>query len=94
MTGPILGSMKHMGLILVGNNLQAVDATMARIMDLDPMKISYLRMAGDRRFGKVLGPLNERKIHQRGESWRSVKSRFQILSHLDKLRAKRGPLVT
>ncbi len=92
--GPILGSKKHMGLILVGDNLQAVDATMARIMELDPMKISYLRMAGDRRYGTVLGPLRDRKIRQCGESWRSVKSRFEILSHLDKLRGKRGPLVT
>ena len=92
--GPILGSKKHMGLILVGNNLQAVDATMARIMGLDPMKIAYLRMAGDSRFGKVLGPLKDRKIRQCGESWKSVASPFQVLKHLDGLRAKRGPLVT
>ena len=92
--GPILGSKKHMGLILVGNNLQAVDATMARIMGLNPLKISYLRMSGDRRFGTVLGPLKERKIHQRGESWKSVASPFQVLKHLDGLRAGGGPLVT
>ena len=29
--GPILGTMKHMGLMLVGTNLPAVDATAARI---------------------------------------------------------------
>jgi uncharacterized protein (DUF362 family) len=90
--GPILGSVKKMGLVLVGTNLPAVDATVARIMGLVPEKIPYLALAADR-----LGPLEESRITQRGEAWRAVASRFQMLDepHLRKLLAPRtGPLVT
>jgi uncharacterized protein (DUF362 family) len=82
--GPILGSCKPMGLILVGGNLTALDATAARIMHLAPERISYLALAKNR-----LGPLDERLIEQRGEAWRSVASPFAILpeEHLKRLRA-------
>ena len=52
--GPILGSAKHMGLVLVGENLPAVDATAARIIGLRPERISYLQLAADR-FGADCG---------------------------------------
>lgn len=90
--GPILGSMKGMGLILVGENLAALDATAARIMGLEPCRVSYLGLAEG-----YLGPLEERLIEQRGAPWRSVASPFRLLDqeHLQKLRADaRGPLVT
>lgn len=90
--GPILGSRKHMGLVVVGNNLPAVDATVARIMGLVPERIEYLNMAEGR-----LGPLANSLIDQRGEAWESVASPFEVLDepHLQKLRATtRGELVT
>ncbi len=88
--GPILGSMKPMGLILVGTNLPAVDATAARIMGLRPDRVSYLRLAADR-----LGPIAENRITQRGERWQDLVSPFQILDqpHLTPLRAD-GELVS
>lgn len=90
--GPILGSCKHMGLVVVGTNLPAIDATLARIMGLEPTRVSYLQLAGNR-----LGPLDEEHIDQRGEAWRDVASPFTILDqpHLRNLRATPdGPLVT
>jgi len=90
--GPVLGSKKHMGLILVGCNLPAVDATAARIMGLVPERISYLQLAADR-----LGPLAENRITQRGERWQDVHSPFKILDepNLRRLRADlNGPLVS
>ncbi|MCG8450374.1 MAG: DUF362 domain-containing protein [Pirellulales bacterium] len=90
--GPILGSKKQMGLILVGKNLPAVDATAARIMGLVPERISYLQLAADR-----LGPLAENRITQRGEPWQSVHDPFKILDqpNLRKMRAHPdGPLVS
>ena len=90
--GPILGSQKSMGLILIGKNLPAVDATAARIIGLEPNRISYLHLAANR-----LGPIDEGFIEQRGESWQSVANAFQILDepHLRYLRASAdGPLVT
>lgn len=72
--GPIMGSRKPMGLLLIGANLPAVDATCARIMGLNPERVGYLNLAADR-----LGPIAEQRIHQRGETWRSVANSFQIL---------------
>ncbi len=84
--GPILGSMKPMGLILVGASLPAVDATAARIIGLEPSRISYLKLAPAR-----LGPIREGSIEQRGEAWRTVASPFELLDrqHLQELRADR-----
>ncbi len=90
--GPILGSAKHMGLVLVGENLPAVDATAARIIGLRPEKISYLQLTADR-----LGPIAENRIQQRGERWQNVSNAFQILDepHLRHLRmSPDGPLVS
>jgi uncharacterized protein (DUF362 family) len=89
--GPIMGSAKQMGLVLVGANLTAVDATVCRIMGIDPAKVSYLQLAAD-----SLGPIGERSITQRGESWQAVASPFQVLDrpYLQELRIKPGSLVS
>jgi uncharacterized protein (DUF362 family) len=87
--GPIMGSLKRMGLVLVGTSLPAVDATAARIMNLRPERVSYLALAADR-----LGPIAEERITQRGERWQDLVSPFAILDqpHLRGLRA--GELVS
>jgi uncharacterized protein (DUF362 family) len=90
--GPILGSRKSMGLVIVGTNLPAIDATIARIMGLAPKRVPYLALADDR-----LGPIEEPRIEQTGEAWRDVASPFKILDqpHLRRMLAdKSGPLVT
>jgi uncharacterized protein (DUF362 family) len=89
--GPIMGTAKHMGLVLVGTCPAAVDATVCRLMELDPYAVPYLALAADR-----LGPIDERLIQQRGESWQPLAKPFAILDkpHLKKLTAKRGVLVS
>lgn len=84
--GPIMGPPKPMGLVAVGLNPTAVDATLARIMGLDPHKVPYLALAHGR-----LGPIAERDILQRGESWEQLASPFTLLDdpHLQRLRAVR-----
>lgn len=72
--GPIMGSAKPLGAIVVGMNPTAVDATCARLMGLDPARISYLQLAAER-----LGPISERDILERGEPWREVASPFTLL---------------
>ncbi|MEM7312789.1 MAG: DUF362 domain-containing protein [Planctomycetota bacterium] len=72
--GPILGTAKQMGLILVGRNLPAVDATMARIMGLRPERVSYLQLAQQR-----LGPIHNEYIEQRGESWEPLVNPFKVM---------------
>jgi uncharacterized protein (DUF362 family) len=90
--GPIMGSCKTMGLVLVGTNLLAVDGTLARIMGLEPQHIAYLKMSQS----AGLGPLRQRHIRQHGESWRDVMDAFKILNHdhLKSLRTSSGPLVS
>lgn len=72
--GPILGTPKPMGLVIVGLQPLAVDATCARIMRLDPSRVSYLQLAQG-----LLGSLLERDIVQRGEPWERHADDFQIL---------------
>ncbi|MCA9234241.1 MAG: DUF362 domain-containing protein [Planctomycetales bacterium] len=81
--GPIMGSLKRMGLVLVGANLPALDATAARIVGLIPERVTYLSLIANR-----LGPLADDRIEQRGEPWQSVASPFKILDepHLRVLR--------
>lgn len=80
--GPIMGTMKPMGLILVGLVPAAVDATACRIMGLVPERLDYLRLAG---IG--LGPITETEVEQRGEAWSPLRSRFQMVDrpHLNRL---------
>ncbi len=90
--GPIMGSLKQMGLVCIGQNLPAVDATVARIMGIEPSRVSYLSLAAGR-----FGPIDEPSIEQRGEAWQELVSPFQILDepHLRPLRAtSAGPLVS
>jgi uncharacterized protein (DUF362 family) len=89
--GPIMGSKKHMGVILVGNCPAAIDATMCRLMDVDPTLISYLQLAADK-----LGPIDDNFITQRGERWQPLVSPFEILDkpHLQYLRQHRGVMVS
>jgi uncharacterized protein (DUF362 family) len=80
--GPIMGAAKQAGVIVLGTNLPAVDATCARLMAVDPLRIPYLRAASG-----WLGPIREGHIVQRGESWRSLRQSFQLL---DFIPAQRG----
>ncbi|MBI3837344.1 MAG: DUF362 domain-containing protein [Planctomycetia bacterium] len=82
--GPIMGSAKPMGLLVIGGNSTAVDATVGRIMGFDPARISYLKLAANR-----LGPVDEHCVEQRGETWQSVAHPFTIIDspHLQELRA-------
>ena len=89
--GPILGTRKHMGLIMVGTNLTAVDATMARLMHILPDQIPYLALAANR-----LGSIEESRIIQRGEAWQPLADPFLMLDrkHLRKLRENESHFVT
>ena len=80
--GPIMGNAKKAGIIVMGRNLPAVDATCARCMGINPRKIEYLAIADE-----WLGPIRESRIRQRGESWKTVRSDFQLLDFIE---AQRG----
>ena len=81
--GPILGTPKPMGLLAIGLNPTAVDATLARITGFDPYKVPYLELAEGR-----LGPISPRAIPQRGERWQELASPFSFVDvpHLREMR--------
>ena len=80
-----------MGVVLVGTNPTAVDATVCRLMEVHPHAVPYLSLAATR-----LGPIDERLIVQRGEPWRPLARPFAILDkpHLRGLVKNRGVLVS
>jgi uncharacterized protein (DUF362 family) len=89
--GPIMGSPKPMGLVLIGPNVAAVDATAVRIMNLRPENVSYLELAAGR-----LGPIDDQHIQQRGERWQNLVSPFKIIDapHLRNLSANPQVLIS
>ena len=78
--GPIQGKPKNSGVLVMGSDLVAVDATCCRVMGIDPSLILYLRMA------ESLGNLKESRIEQRGEKIASVRTDFDLFGHFSALR--------
>ena len=78
--GPIQGTAKASGVLILGEDPVAVDSTAARVMGLEPERIDYLAKAGT-----LLGHLRPDKIRQLGESVRSVRTPFAVLPAFQKL---------
>jgi uncharacterized protein (DUF362 family) len=76
--GPIMGTPRHSGVLVMGTNLPAVDATATRLMEIDPFRVPYLAASSGR-----LGPIAEAHIVQRGELIAGLSQRFAILDHPD-----------
>jgi uncharacterized protein (DUF362 family) len=72
--GPIQGTPKPCGLLIMGDDPVAVDATCCRVMGLLPEKVKYLAQAGT-----LLGHSSPEKIEQRGESIASVRTPFSVV---------------
>ncbi|MBX9580515.1 MAG: DUF362 domain-containing protein [Gemmataceae bacterium] len=71
--GPLNGTAKPVGAVVMGADLVAVDATCCRLMGLPPERLPTLRLAADRRLGR----LAEADIPQLGESIKSMASPFE-----------------
>jgi len=78
--GPIQGTPKPAGVLVMGHDLVAVDSTCCRIMGIDPEKVEYLRLAAD------LGHVHAGRIEQRGESIASVQTNFALIEEFSGLR--------
>jgi uncharacterized protein (DUF362 family) len=79
--GPIQGTPKPCGVLVMGGDLPAVDATCCRIMGIDPAKVEYLAMASDH-----LGITEESRIDQRGEPIHNVRTNFNLIEEHRQLR--------
>lgn len=80
--GPIQGVSKPCGLLVLGDDPVAVDATCVRIMGLLPEKIDYLARAAT-----LLGHIQTEQIRQIGESVSSTRTPFAVLDAFDHLRS-------
>jgi uncharacterized protein (DUF362 family) len=78
--GPIQGTPKHAGVLVMGSDLRAVDSTCCRIMGLNPARVEYLAMS------EHLGASLESDIEQRGERIGSVRTNFQVVGEFSHLR--------
>src|SRR5262249_23156951 len=78
--GPIQGTPKAAGVMVMGRDLVAVDATCCRIMGIDPEKVDYLRLAAP------VGHVFENRIEQRGETVASVRTDFALIDEFRHLR--------
>ena len=83
--GPIMGSAVKTGVLVMGRNLPAVDATCARIMGINPQKVPYLADAAT-----TLGPIEDSEIKQVGEEIASVYHPFKLLEAIPAQRGLRG----
>jgi len=84
--GPIMGSPRRVGALVMGRNLPSVDATCARIMGVNPQRVDYLAAA------ESLGPIAEGQIIQVGETIASARTNFQLLDHIPAQRGLRLPV--
>src|ERR1035437_2436749 len=82
--GPIQGTPKPVGVLVMGRDPVAVDATCCRIMNIDPMQIRYLQLAA----GSTDSPVTEDNIHQIGENIQSVATPFELIPQLQRFRSE------
>jgi uncharacterized protein (DUF362 family) len=78
--GPIQGKPKACGVLVIGDDPVAVDATCCRVMGLSPEKVKYLSLAG-----ALLGHVKVEKIQQLGETIESVRTPFAVLDQFRRL---------
>jgi len=79
--GPIQGTRKQAGVLVMGSDLAAVDATCCRIMGIDPTRVGYLQKAADQ-----LGVIEESRIEQRGEAIAGLRTNFELIKEFRHLR--------
>ena len=72
--GPIMGTPRKVGVIAMGTDPVAVDATCARLIGVDPSRIEYLARAS-----AFLGNVDAGRIEQRGEVLDKYQTDFELL---------------
>ena len=78
--GPIQGTSKRAGVMVMGRDLRAVDATCCRIMGIDPARLEYLAASNG------LGNFFEADIEQRGEAIAAVRTNFKLIDKFAQIR--------
>ncbi len=69
--GPLNGTAKPFGALVMGHDLVAVDATCCRLMKLDPEQIGYLVMGARRKLGRLQRRRHPAARRDQSRRWRS-----------------------
>jgi uncharacterized protein (DUF362 family) len=80
--GPIMGTPRPVGAVLMGTDPVAVDACAARVMGFVPERLPYLATAGE-----FLGHIDAARIDVRGDGLQRFVTPFQVLEAFTGLRA-------
>jgi uncharacterized protein (DUF362 family) len=83
--GPLQGEAKQSGVLILGDDLVAVDATATRLMNIEPSKIDYLEMAGH-----FLGNISQNRIKQLGERLERFQQDYRVIENFKGLKALTG----
>lgn len=84
--GPIQGEPRPAGVIVMGEDHVAVDATCCRLMRIAPERVEYLSRAS-----AFLGNLSEDRIDQRAESIRGRETDFRVIEDFRSLKVEAAP---
>jgi uncharacterized protein (DUF362 family) len=84
--GPLNGTAKRLGALIMGTDPVAVDATCCRLMRLDPERIQYLALGYQKRLGLLL----TQEIQQIGESIDNIAQPFETVPHFHQIKQPTG----
>jgi uncharacterized protein (DUF362 family) len=83
--GPLQGQAKHSGVLILGEDLVAVDATAARLMKIEPRKIEYLEIAD-----RFLGNIRDDRIEQLAERLEKFQQDYRVIGNFQELKILTG----
>jgi uncharacterized protein (DUF362 family) len=83
--GPLQGQAKQSGVLILGDDLVAVDATAARLMKIEPRKIDYLEIAD-----RFLGNISHERIVLVGEQLERFQQDYRVIENFQELKVLTG----
>jgi uncharacterized protein (DUF362 family) len=83
--GPLQGQAKQSGVLILGDDLVAVDAIAARLMTIEPRKIEYLEIAD-----RFLGNISHDRIELVGERLERFQQNYRVIEHFQQLKVLTG----
>jgi uncharacterized protein (DUF362 family) len=83
--GPLQGQAKQSGVLILGDDLVAVDATAARLMKIEPRKIEYLEIAD-----RFLGNIPYERIELVAERLERFQQDYRVIENFQELKVLTG----
>jgi uncharacterized protein (DUF362 family) len=83
--GPLQGQAKQSGVLILGDDLVAVDAIAARLMTIEPRKIEYLEMAD-----RFLGNISRERIELVSERLEPFQQNYRVIENFQELKVLTG----